>query len=446
VSATGPAATLHRLWAVARLTLLEAVRRRVFVLLLLFGAAIVSSAAFFPAIDAESRLRLIEVWSVRASLLFSVIVSIFLAGFSLPGDFETRRVYTLVTKPLHRTTLFAGKFVGFFLLLAIFLGVMAVISIVYIRIVAVASTDFPPLKAEPRWFAQGLESLGKVVTFKSQRGERIGVRAGAEGAEGALVWKFSGLDREAFADPMKIKLRCNLGRRGQQFAIEGRIQVRLMTPQTGASADAIREIHTNQETEFAFDRALVGLDGRLDVVVAPAEPDLSVDADAQSVVLYGASWSFEVNYLRGMLLVLFQSAVVMGLTLAGSTFLTAPVSIVLGVFLYIIGMMWGNIAEGVRDIDVQMEHFRQMLAQGKPQQAYTPEDLPPWILEVSTAISKVTLKAVPDFSQYNFSDYLLADHAVMGRDLADGFLNMLTRVVVLLAFGLVAMMFRELAA
>jgi hypothetical protein len=53
---------------------MEAVRRKAFVLLLFFGAAIVSSATFFPAIDAESRLRLIEVWSVRASLLFAVIV------------------------------------------------------------------------------------------------------------------------------------------------------------------------------------------------------------------------------------------------------------------------------------------------------------------------------------------------------------------------------------
>jgi len=443
-SAAGPAATLGRLWAVARLTLMEAVRRRVFVLLLIFGAAIVSSATFFPAIDATARLRLIEVWSVRAALLFSVIVSIFLAGFSLPGDFETRRVYTLVTKPVHRMTVFGGKFLGFFMLLAVFLLSMAVLSVAYIRVVSLLSKDFPELKAEPRFFAEEVRGLGRPNDDFMKFGDsgRFGARN-----KGSLAWTFRGLSRSDFGPTMRVQVKANLGRTGQQFALEGAIVVRAINAQTRARAEQrVDTFHTNQETPVEFDAALIGEEGELEIEVAPGEPDLLVDADRQGAVIFGASRNFEINFLKGMLLVLFQSTVVMAITLAGSTRFTAPVAIVLGIKLYLVGMMWGHIAEGVRDIDVQMEQYRIQMAQGRPQQARTPEDLPPWLLKVSTAVSKVTLKAVPDFGQFNFSDYLLNDHAVMAADLAGGFAAMMIRVAVLVGIGLLLMLSRDFAS
>ncbi len=446
--AVGPAATLGRLWAVARLTLTEAVRRRVFVLLLIFGAAIVSSATFFPAIDATARLRLIEVWSVRAALLFSVIVSIFLAGFSLPGDFETRRVYTLVTKPIHRMTVFGGKFLGFFLLLAVFLFSMAVLSVVYIRVVSLLSKDFPELKAEPRFFAEHIRGLGRPNDDWMPFGEsgRYGARN-----KGSLAWSFRGLSRSDFGPGehprMRVQVKANLGRIGQQFALEGAVVVRAVNPQTRVRAEQrVDTFHTNQETPVEFDAALIGDDGELEIEVAPGEPDLLVDADKQGIVIFGASRNFEINFLKGMLLVLFQSTVVMAITLMGSTRFTAPVAIVLGIKLYVIGMMWGHIAEGVRDIDVQMEQYRIAMAQGRPQQARTPEDIPPWLLKVSTAVSKITLKAVPDFGQFNFSDYLLNDHAVMAADLGGGFAAMVVRVAVLVGLGLLFMLTRDFAS
>ena len=52
---------LGRIWAIAQMTLLEARRRKVFTILLLFGVALLSSVLFFPSVDdMDSRLRLIE--------------------------------------------------------------------------------------------------------------------------------------------------------------------------------------------------------------------------------------------------------------------------------------------------------------------------------------------------------------------------------------------------
>lgn len=433
-----PAASLGRVWAVAALTFKEAVRRKAFALLLLFGIAVISSAAFFPAIDAESRLRLVEVWSVRAALFFTVIVSIFLAGFSLPSDFETRRVYTLVTKPIHRMTLFGGRFVGFFLLLVVFLGLMAVMSVLYIRAISWLSADMPPLRAQPRFFASALEGQGP----HRRHQDRVGVR-GSDAS--ALVWRFSELDPRDFAgQPIKLTVKANLGRRGQLFAIEGNVRVSLRNPATGAVAHQSVTLHTNQERPFEFDGKLLSGGDRLDLTVTPEEEDLSVDASAQNVVMYGASRNFDLNYFRGMALVLFQSTIVMAVTLAASTYVSSPVSIFLGIAVYVLGMMWGFLDESVREIDLQLQSFRQQLAQGV-ETAQAPEDLPPWMLQASSAVSRAVLKVVPNFDRFNFADYLLSDNAVMARDLGGGLLETLPPVLVLVAAGLLGMFLRDFA-
>ena len=45
---------LGRIWAIATMTLLEARRRKVFTILLLFGVALLSSVLFFPSVDRKS--------------------------------------------------------------------------------------------------------------------------------------------------------------------------------------------------------------------------------------------------------------------------------------------------------------------------------------------------------------------------------------------------------
>jgi len=114
-------AAIGRVWAIARMTLLEASRRKVFTILLLFAAALLSSVLFFPSVEIEGRLRLIEIWALRASAVFTAIVGLFLAGFSLPQDFETKRIYMVVTKPISKPLVFLGRYLGYALLLAVFI-------------------------------------------------------------------------------------------------------------------------------------------------------------------------------------------------------------------------------------------------------------------------------------------------------------------------------------
>ena len=127
------ASAAGQLWAVALLTLREASRRKVFTILIIFTAILLSSAFFFPAVDAKAQLRLIQLWSLRATTLFTAIIAIFVAAFSIPSDMEERRVYTLLTKPVSKIVFFLGRVSGFAIILAIFMAIMAMVSVLYIR-------------------------------------------------------------------------------------------------------------------------------------------------------------------------------------------------------------------------------------------------------------------------------------------------------------------------
>jgi hypothetical protein len=152
---------LGRIWAISKMTLLEARRRKVFTILLLFGVALLSSILFFPSVDdMDSRLRLIEVWSLRASALFTAIVGLFLAGFSLPTDFEQKRIYMIVTKPVSKSFVFLGRYAGYVLLLAVFIGSMGLITILFLRTVSLFSGEKFKLAAYPRVSAENLSHAG----------------------------------------------------------------------------------------------------------------------------------------------------------------------------------------------------------------------------------------------------------------------------------------------
>lgn len=434
--ASGVAATLGRLRAVAALTFLEAVRRKVFLIVLIVGAAIVSSAAFLPAVDASGRLRLVEIWSIRTVTIFCSLGAIFLAGFSLPGDFEQRRIYTLVTKPIHKGTLFLGKFLGFLLLMAVFLAIMGVITLVYLRFIAAVSKDFPKAQVYPRHQAVRLEGQTPEVN-----GPGWDTRSGDEKP---LKWTFEGLPAGRFPDRVPAKAKLDLRRLpGMDFRLEAYVQITAVHPATGVEESQIIRFQTNKMTDFDLPGRLVSGDGRLVVQMRPDEPDVLIGARPPDVSLRSNPVSFELNFMKGMILILLQSSLVLLATLSASTFVSAPVSILLGVCLFLTGSTWSFVTESLEDVDRRLRDVEKRQKEGAPPQG--PEDIPPWLLRISGWMSRAVLEAVPNFDAYNFGEWLLKDTAVSARDLGRALGSFAPRAAVLLLVGLVLISFRDFA-
>src|SRR3972149_6053962 len=179
---------MSKVFAIATLTLKEAYRKKVFLVLLVFALALVSSSAFFPVMDAETKIALVKIWSVRAITFFSALVAIFLASVSIPSDVDERRIYTLVSKPVSKPVIFLGKFIGFAMVIAIFLLVTGAITRVYIRLVQITSSGNVALESKPQILAD---------TVKRKNAERKGEEDFYRlkgNIKSSLIWAFTDIN------------------------------------------------------------------------------------------------------------------------------------------------------------------------------------------------------------------------------------------------------------
>ncbi len=122
----------RRVMAIARLSIKEAMRRRivlatfaVFAFALLFGG-------WFLNTGAENADRLYLNFVLWGTQMLVLLMGILISSFSLPEDIKSRTIYTVVTKPVRATEIVLGRMVGFGILGTGLLVLMGLISFVFV--------------------------------------------------------------------------------------------------------------------------------------------------------------------------------------------------------------------------------------------------------------------------------------------------------------------------
>ena len=421
-----------RLWAIARMTLLEASRRKAFAILVLFSTSLLIPIAFFPSTEMAGRLKLLEAWALRASTFFTAIVALFITGFLLPSDFEQKRIYMLVSKPVSKSAIFLGRFVGLALLLAIFIVAMGAVTTLFIRGVALlAGPSFPRLVAFERLEANALTTSGEELGGETTKKYVT--------ANGRLIWRYQGLRRSDFGDQIRVETRLTVGAPKDIYRASGNIRLEVVGS-SGSPFQRDQFLNTNEEREWLLPADLVGPEGVLNLIVRPMDLDGYVGGPKEGLGLYLKPALFEPVFARGMALVFFQSMIVLALTLMASTFLSAPLSILLGIMLFIVGSAHSYVRDGTRDIDRSLSELQ---AGPKKQHHHGSEEIPPWFLRFSSVTSKAVLSVVPDFDDFDFSRWLLKDRAVSANELWTAAKHALLPIVALAALGTLVMRFKD---
>ncbi|MCI0639177.1 MAG: ABC transporter permease [Gemmataceae bacterium] len=120
-----------RIWAIARLSVKEAVRNRV-VLLFAAMAIVFLFADWFVPYKPEDQVRnyvRVVYWSMTP--LFLMTASL-LGAFSIPTDVKSQSIHTIVTKPVEKFEIVAGRFLGYATLLSVGLAAVAGLSLIYV--------------------------------------------------------------------------------------------------------------------------------------------------------------------------------------------------------------------------------------------------------------------------------------------------------------------------
>jgi ABC-type transport system involved in multi-copper enzyme maturation permease subunit len=122
---------LHRVYALAQLSIKEAVRRKVlwvFLALLL----VVLFGSWFIQNKPEDQVRTyVQVISLATALLM-LIVAALMSSFGIPDDIRHQTIHTVLTKPVQRFEIFMGRFLGYSALMTAALVVTTGLGLLYL--------------------------------------------------------------------------------------------------------------------------------------------------------------------------------------------------------------------------------------------------------------------------------------------------------------------------
>ncbi len=203
-----PSLSWRRTWALAQLSIKEAIRGRV-ILIFCIMAVVFLFADWFVTYKPENQLRnyvAVVYWSL--SPLFLVTAAL-LGSFSIPADVRKQTIHTIVTKPVQKYEIVLGRFLGYGLLLTVALAILSGLSLLYVLRGINPKAQEESYKARVPVFADRLrfsgtndpkeaQSVGREWDYRKYIQGRI---RGSNETKQYAIWMFD--DLPSLADPTK---------------------------------------------------------------------------------------------------------------------------------------------------------------------------------------------------------------------------------------------------
>lgn len=122
----------RRTFAIARLAIKEALRRKV--ILVTFGifAATLLFGGWFMNSGSEHPDQIYVNFVLWGTQLLVLLMGMLISAFSLPEDIKNKTIFTVVTKPVRSTEIVLGRIIGFGLLGTALLAAMGIISFFFV--------------------------------------------------------------------------------------------------------------------------------------------------------------------------------------------------------------------------------------------------------------------------------------------------------------------------
>jgi len=121
----------RRIWAIARLAIKESFRRRVIVALVVFFL-ILLFAGWFLKTDYRQPAKLLLSFILTATTYLVLMIALLLSAFSLPNDFKSKTIYTVVTKPVRAGDIVLGRILGFTIVGTVMLAIMSLFGYLFV--------------------------------------------------------------------------------------------------------------------------------------------------------------------------------------------------------------------------------------------------------------------------------------------------------------------------
>jgi hypothetical protein len=126
-----PTFRVRRIWALARLSFKEAIRRKVLWVFLALLLVLLFASWFIQSNPADQVRTYVQVVSFSMAVLLLLVAGL-LASFGIPTDMKQQTIHTVITKPVERFEIVVGRFLGYVALLTLVLVVVSGVSLLYV--------------------------------------------------------------------------------------------------------------------------------------------------------------------------------------------------------------------------------------------------------------------------------------------------------------------------
>lgn len=188
-----------RIWALTQLTIREAIRRKILLVFVVFGALFMFAGWFLADSDLPTSEQQVE---VHVSVMLRMIswltlpLVLLMSCWGIPQDIKNRAMHTVVTKPARRSEIYLGRLLGYSAVGTIILAVMAAIGYVWIvRLVPPSAKDALVARVPIYGDLNFLDPSGRPTKFGINVGDIWDFRSYISGAtQAAAIWDFDDID------------------------------------------------------------------------------------------------------------------------------------------------------------------------------------------------------------------------------------------------------------
>ncbi|MBE0433571.1 ABC transporter permease subunit [candidate division WOR-3 bacterium] len=157
---------MHRIKAIIENTFKEGLRQRILLLLIVFTLLLIVMSVFLEPFALGESPKIMRDLGLAAASLFGVLTTIIVGSALIHKDIEKRTLYTVLAKPVRRSEIVLGKFLGLGALVCLLVLAMLLIHQLVIFLYE-GSFDFHLLIAFPFTILEVGVMLGILLLFSS---------------------------------------------------------------------------------------------------------------------------------------------------------------------------------------------------------------------------------------------------------------------------------------
>jgi ABC-type transport system involved in multi-copper enzyme maturation permease subunit len=157
---------MHRVVAILENTFKEALRQRILVLLVVFAVILIVISVFMEPFALGEAPKIMRDLGLATASLFGVLTTIIIGSTLIHKDIEKKTIYTVLSRPVKRSEVILGKFLGLSALVFVLVLAMLLIHQV-VLLISEGAFDLRLLISLPFTMLEIMVLLGILLLFSS---------------------------------------------------------------------------------------------------------------------------------------------------------------------------------------------------------------------------------------------------------------------------------------